>query len=64
MGLVLSFTPRVAATHSRNPTAGQAAVIIFPGVRYERTADAHNSHSIAGAAASVVSAAAPAKPTH
>lgn len=40
MGLVLSFVPRVAASHPRHETAGQpAAIIIFPGVRYERRAE-------------------------
>ena len=38
MGLVLSFPSRSAASHSRSAVAGHAAaVIIFPGVRYERT---------------------------
>ena len=36
MGLVVSFVPRTAASHPRSQTAGQAAVIIFPGIRYER----------------------------
>jgi hypothetical protein len=37
MGMVLSFAPRPAATitPSRQPEAA-GAVIIFPGVRYER----------------------------
>mgnify|MGYP000662111044 CR=1 FL=1 len=40
MGLVVSFVPRVASSHSRNLAAGQAAaIIIFPGVRYERRPD-------------------------
>ena len=42
MGLVVSFVPRAAATHPRSQTAGQAAVIIFPGVRYERPAKAQD----------------------
>lgn len=37
MGLVLSFTPRVAAGQQR--AAGDAAIIIFPGVRYERVGE-------------------------
>ena len=37
MGMVLSFVPRVTSSHQRSETAGQAAIIIFPGVRYERT---------------------------
>ena len=42
MGLVVSFVPRAAVTHSRVQAAGQAAVIIFPGVRYERPAKAQD----------------------
>lgn len=37
MGMVLSFVPRAAASSRPQPSAGTpAAVIIFPGVRYER----------------------------
>ncbi|MER8379648.1 MULTISPECIES: hypothetical protein [unclassified Mesorhizobium] len=37
MGMVLSFVPRTAATNRAQQTAGTpAAVIIFPGVRYEQ----------------------------
>ncbi|MER8530554.1 hypothetical protein [Mesorhizobium sp. M0598] len=35
MGMVLSFVPRTAATN-RAQQAAPAAVIIFPGVRYEQ----------------------------
>jgi len=42
MGLVVSFVPRTAAAHSRTQIAGQAAVIIFPGVRYERPVKAQD----------------------
>ncbi len=35
MGIVLSFTPRSAAI-KRTSTETAAAVVIFPGVRYER----------------------------
>ncbi|MGN6305480.1 MAG: hypothetical protein ACTHNH_11725 [Mesorhizobium sp.] len=36
MGRILSFTPRTAATNRPPPTVTTpAAVIIFPGVRYE-----------------------------
>ncbi|WP_040592626.1 hypothetical protein [Mesorhizobium metallidurans] len=37
MGMVLSFVPRTAATNRANRNTGTpAAVIIFPGVRYEQ----------------------------
>ncbi|TIS59761.1 hypothetical protein [Mesorhizobium sp.] len=37
MGMVLSFVPRVAATNRASQNTGTpAAVIIFPGVRYEQ----------------------------
>ena len=37
MGMVLSFVPRTAATNRANQNTGMpAAVIIFPGVRYEQ----------------------------
>lgn len=37
MGMVLSFVPRTAATNRADRNAGTpAAVIIFPGVRYEQ----------------------------
>ncbi|QPC95300.1 hypothetical protein GA829_27510 [Mesorhizobium sp. INR15] len=38
MGMVLSFVPRTAATNRTSQNTGTpAAVIIFPGVRYERS---------------------------
>ena len=38
MCAILSFVPRDAATKpARPPIEGAAAVIIFPGVRYERS---------------------------
>lgn len=42
MGAIVPFVPRAAAIDSpRPPGVGAAAIIIFPGVRYERrTADA------------------------
>jgi hypothetical protein len=37
MGMVLSFVPRTAATNRADRNTGApAAVIIFPGVRYEQ----------------------------
>lgn len=36
MGIVLSFTPQSAATKKPSRTGGTSAVVIFPGVRYER----------------------------
>jgi hypothetical protein len=37
MGMVLSFVPRTAATNRASQNTGTpAAVIIFPGVRYEQ----------------------------
>jgi hypothetical protein len=39
MGCILSFTPRQAAKPRAAEDGAAAAVIIFPGVRYERTAE-------------------------
>jgi hypothetical protein len=40
MGRILSFTPRNAAPNRPPPNlAAPAAVIIFPGVRYEKPVD-------------------------
>jgi len=37
MGAILNFVPRAAAVkNARPPDEGVAAIIIFPGVRYER----------------------------
>jgi hypothetical protein len=37
MGMILSFVPRTAATNrAERDTGAPAAVIIFPGVRYEQ----------------------------
>ncbi|MET3662639.1 hypothetical protein ABID44_002987 [Aquamicrobium ahrensii] len=36
MGIVLSFTPQSAAMKKPSRGCGTAAVVIFPGVRYER----------------------------
>lgn len=46
MGSIVSFVPRPAAKtrHVENHTAA-ASVIIFPGVRYERPADAASDGS-------------------
>lgn len=44
MGSVLAFQPREAATDRKPPAPGAtAAIVIFPGIRYERRdeADAH-----------------------
>ena len=39
MGMVLSFVPRAAPTNrAKQTTEIPAAVIIFPGIRYERSA--------------------------
>lgn len=40
MGMILSFTPRAATGRLPKPAAAPAAVIIFPGVRYEHPRDA------------------------
>ncbi|TPM37489.1 hypothetical protein [Mesorhizobium sp. B2-3-4] len=38
MGMVLSFVPRTAPTNrAKQTTEIPAAVIIFPGIRYERS---------------------------
>ncbi len=39
MGMVLSFSPRSGATGRSKASGEAAAVIIFPGVRYERVPD-------------------------
>ncbi|RWA72574.1 hypothetical protein [Mesorhizobium sp.] len=36
MGMVLSFVPRTAPVNRVNHATDTAAVIIFPGVRYEQ----------------------------
>jgi hypothetical protein len=44
MGAILSFEPRVAGRKRAKPQSeGAAAIIIFPGVRYERPAAAERS---------------------
>lgn len=41
MGMVLSFVPRAAPTNrAKQTTEIPAAVIIFPGIRYERSSTA------------------------
>lgn len=46
MGHVVSFTPRITASHSRSQAGTQAAaIIIFPGVRYERNPKWQASHN-------------------
>lgn len=43
MGYVVSFTPRPGGAQPKPISAGEAAaIIIFPGVRYERVPDAPN----------------------
>lgn len=40
MGRILSFTPRSAASNQTTQSLGAAAaIIIFPGVRYEKRLD-------------------------
>lgn len=65
MGLVLSFVPRVAASHPRNQTAGQAAaIIIFPGVRYERHPEFIERCGRVDQGAALSALPMPPKPTH
>ncbi len=63
MGLVLSFVPRVTSSHQRNQSAGQAAIIIFPGVRYERTEPAGLCGRL-DVSSPLSAIATPPKPTH
>lgn len=55
MGAILSFVPRNAARKSaKSLPDGEGAVIIFPGVRYERPARAGEAvPSVTSTAASV-----------
>jgi hypothetical protein len=65
MGLVVSFVPRVAASHPRNQTAGQAAaIIIFPGVRYERRTESADLCGRLDTSATLSAMPSPPKPTH
>lgn len=49
MGHVVSFTPRAAGQTARTPVSNAAAIIIFPGVRYERVPEAKPAKSVAPA---------------
>lgn len=40
MGYVVSFTPRAAGQPAKSSSGEAAAIIIFPGVRYERAPEA------------------------
>ncbi len=51
MGYVVSFTPRAADQPARTPVSEAAAIIIFPGVRYERVPDARPQQHGAAVAA-------------
>ncbi len=47
MGRILSFTPRSAASNQTSQTLGAAAaIIIFPGVRYEKRLDDEHEGSL------------------
>lgn len=47
MGRILSFTPRSAASGQTSQTLGAAAaIIIFPGVRYEKRLDDERDGSL------------------
>lgn len=48
MGAILPFVPRTAATKTTRPQSTvAAAIIIFPGVRYERVAAGNGPGHIA-----------------
>ncbi|MDR7031723.1 MULTISPECIES: hypothetical protein [unclassified Mesorhizobium] len=48
MGRILSFTPRNAASGQTSQTLGPAAaIIIFPGVRYEKRLDDERDGNVA-----------------
>lgn len=48
MGAILPFVPRTAATKTTRPQdAVAAAIIIFPGIRYERLPPAKGAGRIA-----------------
>ena len=38
MGMLLTFAPSKTAKPKPRPNAGTASIIIFPGIRYERSA--------------------------
>lgn len=62
MGAILSFVPRNAARKSTKTLAdGAGAVIIFPGVRYERPANADGAALPAASATGVAGEKAPSK---
>lgn len=61
MGAVLSFEPRGAVRKSAKPLPEGAAIIIFPGVRYERTAATERAVIPAAPAAGALGDKGPAK---
>lgn len=62
MGAILSFVPRNAARKSAKPLPdGEGAVIIFPGVRYERPLKAGEAAPSAKPAAAAARDKGPAK---
>lgn len=50
MATILSFTPRKPARPAVGPSLEAAAIIIFPGVRYEQTGAAERVEGGSGAA--------------
>lgn len=51
MGYVVSFTPRAASQPTKLSAGEAAAIIIFPGVRYERVPEAAATPGVASAVA-------------
>jgi hypothetical protein len=37
MGMLLTFTPQKTAKPRPKPSSGTASIIIFPGIRYEKS---------------------------
>jgi hypothetical protein len=64
MGMVLSFVPRAAPVNrASHDTATAAAVIIFPGVRYELRPQASEGQPVKGSSDKTVSPS-PSSPHH
>ncbi len=62
MGAILSFVPRNAVRKSAKPLPdGEGAIIIFPGVRYERPSKADEAASSARSAAAAAGDKGPSK---
>jgi hypothetical protein len=50
MGYVVTFTPRAVSQPTKLSAGEAAAIIIFPGVRYERVPDSRPTPGVTSAA--------------